>query len=535
MVLQIDPSNRVVVVPLIGNQQTDEAHWLGAMLSRLLIQHLVAAGLSVVEYDVITQQITSAKLQLPLTQAGVDALSRTLKPRALIYGRYVLDEESKMLALNLRIEAKVAFPIPLEMAAPLASFSRFIERATLALIEQLGEVIDEGLRVKVSAVQRPASFEAFRQLVQARMAWAKGQHELALAATTSALALDPDLEEAASIEVAVARVANDTKTARDAFRRWANLALKHQRPLVAAERLLMLGHWLTTRGEWAEARRVYDDARSLYERAQSEIGKAQALNNIASLDVLVGKTQAAIQTYRRNLRTFESDPKAQLDTTITLFNLALAHKSLGQHDEALRAIEQALSLARRLKDTYLEARCLAQRGAIHDDMGQWAQAEADYTQATRLLDIVGDEVGLAIVKSHRALLHRQQGAYTQAESLMLEALGVLEQQDERHEWAVLWFNLADLYFAMGLYDQAWEYAKRAQEVFDELKSNWGERSRLLVETLERAPRETPAMNHTFIGGLELAAEDDLLNEESPSEEQEGLYNDQDLYDNGDGG
>lgn len=534
MALQVGSNSRVLIAPLTGNQQTDEAHWLGAMLSRLLIQHLEAAGLPAVEYDTVAQQIVSTKLQLPLTQAGVDTLSRSLKLRALIHGRYVLDEESKMLGLNLRIEAGDVPSIPLDMAAPLASFSRFIERAVLALIEQLGEGIDEDLRAKVSAVQRPASFEAFRQLVQARMAWTKGQHELALTATTSALALDPDLEEAASIEVAVARAANDTNTARDAFRRWANLALKHQRPLVAAERLLMLGHWLTERGEWAEARRVYDDARNLYERAQSEIGKAQALNNIASLDVLMGKTQAAIQIYRRNLRTFESDPRAQQDAAITLFNLALAHKSLGQHEEALRAIDQALSLARRLKETHLEAHCLAQRGAIRDDMGQWAQAEADYTQAVRLFDIVGDEVGLAIVKSHRALLHRQQGAYTQAESLMLEALSILEQQGERHEGAVLWFNLADLYFAMGLYDQAWEYAKRAQEVFDELKSSWGERGRLLVEMLERAPREAPAVNHTFAGGLELGADDDLLSEESLSEEQ-GLYSDQDLYDNGDGG
>jgi tetratricopeptide (TPR) repeat protein len=443
----------------------------------------------------------------------------------------VLDEESKMLGLNLRVEAKDIPPAPLEMATPLASFSRFIERASLALIEQLGEAIDESLRLRVSAVQRPTNFEAFRQLVQARLAWAKGQHELALAATTSALALDPDLEEAASIEVAVACTVDDAKTARDAFRRWANLALKHQRPLTAAERLQMLGHWLVTRGEWTEARRVYDDACNLYERAHNERGKAQALNNIASLDVMLGKTQTAIQTYRRNLRVFESDPQSQQDTAITLFDLALAHKNLGQHDEALRAIEQALSLARRLKDTHLEAHCLTQRGAIRDDMGQWTQAEADYTQAGRLFDIMGDETGLAIVKSHRALLHRQQGAYAQAESLMLEALSILERQGDQHEKAVLWLNLADLYFAMGMYEQAWEYAERAQEIFKNLKSSWSERGRILLDMLERVPRQAPEMERPLAGELEARGEE-FLDETSPSEDEgEGLYNEQDLYDN----
>ncbi len=139
-------------------------------------------------------------------------------------------------------------------------------------------------------------------------------------------------------------------------------------------------------------------------------------NNLANLDVFAGKTQGAIQTYRHSLRIFETAPNGQADTIITYFNLALAHKSLGQQEEAERAIEEALLFARRLKDTRLEALCLAQRGAIRDDMGQWGQANADYTQASRLLDVVGDERAVeplmtalqdlneGVRKAHRQLL-----------------------------------------------------------------------------------------------------------------------------------
>jgi hypothetical protein len=89
MTLHAGPDNQIVLVPLIGNQQTEEAHWLGAMLSRLLIEHLSGAGLSVLDYDATVRHIVDAKLQLPLTQTGMETVSRSLKPRALVYGRYV--------------------------------------------------------------------------------------------------------------------------------------------------------------------------------------------------------------------------------------------------------------------------------------------------------------------------------------------------------------------------------------------------------------------------------------------------------------
>ena len=326
---------------------------------------------------------------------------------------------------------------------------------------------------------------------QATLAWAKGQNQLALAAISSALALDPDLDEAAAIEVAVARSAGDTATARNAFRRWAAIATKRQRPLLAAERLVALGHWLADRGEWAEARRAYEDARNLFQAGGNEYGQAQVIDNLASLDILEGKTQTAIQSYRRSLRVFETASDGQSDTIITYFNLALAHKGLGQTEEAERAIEEAILLARRLKETRLEALCLAQRGTIRDDMGQWGQANADYAQAIRLLDVVGDERAIAIVKSHQGLLKRQQGVYNQAETLMLEAVETLERIDDVHEQAVVWFNLADLYIAMGLYDQAWDYAERAHEVFSKMKSGWADRAKSLLSTLERIPKDMP--------------------------------------------
>jgi tetratricopeptide (TPR) repeat protein len=491
MTLQSQPADMVAVAPLVGNSSREEAIWLGVLLSRLLAAHLSGADLPVVPYDTLAEQLTTAHHKLPLDQAGIERLKRELALQSLIHGRYTLDDDGKMLGLKLEVSGPGAPAAPLEASAPLAGFGQFIERVALALIARLGTPIDEALRRRVRDVPRPAGFDAFRQLAQAYMAWAKGENDLALAAVNSALVIDGDLEEASEIEVAIARMAGDSQTTREAFRRWSQIAQKRKQPLAAAERLMLLGHWLVERGEWAAARGAYEDARGIFQEENDEYGQAQALNNLAHLDLLHGRTQAAIKTYRRTLRTFEQSPGGQVDVAFTFYNLALAHRNLGQRDEAQQAIERALALARRAKDPHLEARCLAQRGTIRDDLGQWAQASADYGQAIRLFDLVGDEKHLAIVKGHQAILFKQQGSYDRAEALLLEALGTLEQEGDPHEEAIVWLNLADLYFSMGLYDQAWTYAGQAMDTFEELKSGLLPRAKELRSRLEKIPAPAP--------------------------------------------
>lgn len=477
----------VAVIPFVGNEQSDDAAWLGALLSRLLIRHLQEAEIAALDYNTVAAQLTAKQIVLPLTPPGAASLRQALKLDALVHGRYTLDEFGKMLGFRLFVDAPDIAPVALEVSAPLAEFSRFLDRVALAIIDQLGRPIDDDLRQHLSRVPRPATFEALRQLARAYGAWARNQKELALAAVTSALALDGSLEEAAALEVAIARTANDTVTTRSAFKRWASIAEKQGRPLIAAERLTLLGHWLQERGEWEEARRTYDDTRGIFTRQKFEFGEAQAVNNLANLELMRGKFQNAIQAYRRNLRVLELQEDSDADKGRTLYNLSIAHKNLGQHEESMRAVEEALSIARQMKDTIAEARCLVQRGSLHDESGHWAQANIDYAHAARLFDVLGDERGLAVVKTHQSIVLKQQGDYDRAETLLVQASEALEKLNDPHEVAVTWVNLADLYTSMGLYDSAWDYAERALEALSKLKSVWTERAREIIATLESIP------------------------------------------------
>jgi tetratricopeptide (TPR) repeat protein len=419
-------------------------------------------------------------LEVIRQKSGVDSV---------IYGHYVLDGEAKMLGLSLSLETEDVRGLPMEMSTPIGAFSRFFDRVVLAVLEHLGAVIDDELRTRIAEAPRPGSLEALRQLARAYAGWSRGQNELALAAIESALTLDSALEEAAALQVAIAQGAEDASTVRTAFQRWSDLASKRHAPEVAADRLEMMGHWMLKRGEWEEARGAYERARAIFQRLKHEHGQAQVVNNLANLEILKGKHQTGIQAYRRNLRVFEDGDESASDHIATLMNLSIAHKNLGQQEEALKAIEEALAAARRTKDSLVEGRTLAQRGAIHDDSGHWAQAHADYSQAAHLLQALGFEEEVAMIKTHQGILAKQQGNYDQAERLLLAAETALAHSHLPHEQAVVWANLADLYLSMGTYEQAWDFAERADEVLSRLNSGWQDRVQDIIATLESLPVE----------------------------------------------
>jgi tetratricopeptide (TPR) repeat protein len=484
MTLPSNPPRIIGVVPLIGRQLTDDSQWTGALFAKLLGEHLHAAGLRVLEHNQVARRIVSDRHQLPLSREALQALQAALGTDALIHGWFSLDGDARMFGVELSVLASGIAPTPVEASTPVSGFGRFVERLTLVMFERLQMTINDAVRQKVKQAPRPASFEAFRQLAHAQAAWSRGQKELALTDVTSALALDPDYEEAACLEVAIAREANDTSTTRDAFHRWARITAKKGRHLESAEQVMMLGHWLAERGEWDEAARAYEEALSVFQRQHDEAGQARSANNLANLDLLRGKTQAAIKVYRRGLRVFEAQPGARADAAITLLNLAQAHKQLGQRNEALLAVEQAMTLAQQDKDTRLEAHALATRGAIYDDMGEWIHAGDDLNRAASLFDILADETSLAIVRESQALLLKHQGNYSQAEPLLLQALSSFERHPDPHKRAVALLNLADLYARLNLHTQAWNYAEQARKIFERLQSGLLDQTVDLLESLE---------------------------------------------------
>lgn len=479
---------KIAVSPLVSASKAEESHYLGAMLADLIQRHLGACGLPVIVYNDVARALIASKQDLPFDRESAAAFAGEIDAQFLVYGAFILDPGSAMLGVRLTIHPDTA-RTELETSAPLNSFSSFIPRLTLSIIERFGMPITDDMRQMIMTYPRPEKFEAFQQIARARLAWMRGEHELALTAIDSALSIDPDYEDAMFLEVMIARAADDVNTAHKAFKRWAQLAIRQGKNAEGAERIGRLGHWLLERGEWSASRTAYENALALFGKVNDEVGQLRMSNNLANLDLLQGKNLTVIRRYRRSLREFEASPEFASDRATTYLNLGIAYKNQGQFHEAGQALEEAYSIVSGITDQRLEAFILGQQGALYADIDRWDEAMEAYNQALAMFIRVGDHAGKAMIRSHQALLSRSQGNFRNAEVLLRSALTEIGDHSNVHIQAIILYNLADLYLAMDDCQKGLPLAQKANEVFTKLGSAERDLCSDLVEKLRQANME----------------------------------------------
>lgn len=140
------------------------------------------------------------------------------------------------------------------------------------------------------------------------------------------------------------------------------------------------------KGEWEPAVAKYQEAIALAEAAGDTAGKAEGLNNIASVYLALEEWEQAM--------TFASESRA-------------LYQQVGDRGE--------------------EAVVLNNVAAAHDGMGDWPQAIAIYDEALELRQSVGDQEGEARTLRNLAILYAQHGNRPKAKSYLNRALVAAKQ------------------------------------------------------------------------------------------------------------
>jgi tetratricopeptide (TPR) repeat protein len=95
----------------------------------------------------------------------------------------------------------------------------------------------------------------------------------------------------------------------------------------------------------------------------------------------------------------------------------------GRYDDALRGIEEAISLAREGGDGASEAEALLIRGLVRADRGEWSVARADLDASASVFGIYGSAEGKERATLELAHLERDLGAFDRAEAHYQELTG----------------------------------------------------------------------------------------------------------------
>lgn len=149
--------------------------------------------------------------------------------------------------------------------------------------------------------------------------------------------------------------------------------------LVAAH----LGHYHTAENYQRQSLRLRQETADRY-------GENLALMNLGTVALYQGDYQTAQQQYQTALQQYKTDNNQQSQAEIYAY-LGLLHYQLGQYDQALSFVQEAVNLTQSASLRSEAILALRNRGHIYAAQQQWAQAEADYQQALQLCREIGNE------------------------------------------------------------------------------------------------------------------------------------------------
>ncbi len=129
----------------------------------------------------------------------------------------------------------------------------------------------------------------------------------------------------------------------------------------------------------------------------------------------------------------------------------------GSYDNALELLQQALKIARQIKDKKLETRILNIFGNIYRDMGDLANALNYYEHALAMNEELGDEVAQSVNLASISNLHYDLNDYESALEYALKCLPIFERSQDAGRLISIYNALGNIYFKQEKFEEALYY------------------------------------------------------------------------------
>ncbi|MBF0185101.1 MAG: tetratricopeptide repeat protein [Magnetococcales bacterium] len=200
--------------------------------------------------------------------------------------------------------------------------------------------------------------------------------------------------------------------------------LRDDRPAIASA-LLNLGVIQLVRGDWQEAEIALRLAAQRYLQLNDHPGRQEAESHLATVQIKQGRHHEGLQALQQLWQQLATEPASPLRVRI-LNGMAIAHKSLGQLEEAQQALlqaEQESDASANRTDLATvrmnRARLLLQQGALPAAQQQANSALELDRAAEHLLGIGADLLLLGVISE-------RQGEKAQAQSYWRQAASIWE-------------------------------------------------------------------------------------------------------------
>ena len=254
--------------------------------------------------------------------------------------------------------------------------------------------------------------------------------------------------------------------------------------------LTNIGHVYSAYGELTKALEYYQQAYACYDHftaiaAEKPIGMGAALASMANVHLSLGEKQKAIDHLKKSLEHFkigrntanehlayarmgeiytslgdypqaarylakarqhfhDSKSLAEANVQSSLGNL---YKSKGEYQQALEALQPALTIQRTLGNRRGQAQTLTNMGAVYALQDQWQNALRHYSEAQVLWQGISDKYSEANTLNYLGLTYYERKEAEQARAYFNRALTLRRTTNDREGEANTLYNLARLDFA----------------------------------------------------------------------------------------
>lgn len=220
-------------------------------------------------------------------------------------------------------------------------------------------------------------------------------------------------------------------------------------------------------GRTLDARNAWEEALGIAERTGDLREQTVSVNNLALLHRYLGEPWMALVLYDRALEGWRrlGDHEGE---AATLHNLAKLYNFLGLLPEAVDTLHSALALSRASSDVAGQAATLTALGDVHLQSGAAQEALTTLKMAIELREQAQDWRGKAVTLDRMAATAQALGRMEDARRLYREALDIFQQVGDRLSTAHTLASLGELTWQGGETQAASDLLSQALQLFDEM-------------------------------------------------------------------
>jgi serine/threonine protein kinase/tetratricopeptide (TPR) repeat protein len=299
----------------------------------------------------------------------------------------------------------------------------------------------------------------------------RGEHDQALKLHKEALVIQRDLGEERNQALCLNNIGSSYffkgqyDDAITYFQQALQLREKSKIPDEIAETVHNLAETNTNMGQYNQALSYYLRALELYRRAGDKRGAAIESSGIGTLFLYQGRYGAAVSSKQDALRTFRELGDRGFWMVEILSSYGDALIQAGQNEEAQKSLDEAMSLAREIKNDALAAQIINYQGDAPFYRGDYKSAHSLYQRALEIALRTGDRGKILDSRFDLARLAIQEGRPQAA----ISALARVSQEAESLGWKYLAVECS-VYQAEALVNVK-DYARAQQELGHALTSS----------------------------------------------------------------